>query len=241
MSRWGFSQQFLAEFQAEREELIKSGTTLDGVNKLRKKLNDASDSLPAFDQRNCHQQIQELESQVIAPKPTKFSFTRKPKTAPTIRSSPPATAALETTQPLPVSVDEHPLSNITHSIVHIQHELPAVHIHNASNSLIVLTNVSGSAILHDVHDSILIISSHQFRIHNSSNTRINLTTQSTPIIEHSSGLTFNVTDVQDFSHVKPTPSPNWRFDDNSVDVSSILDRLQTPGFNVDDVLKEFLR
>ncbi|KAF9266786.1 hypothetical protein L218DRAFT_955898 [Marasmius fiardii PR-910] len=239
-SRWGFSQQFLAEFQAEKEELIKSGVTIDGVNKLRKNLNDALDSLPAFDQRNCQQQINELESQIIAAKPTKFSFNRKPKVAPTTTTQP---AAETQTTASDSTVDEPPLSNATSTIIHIRYQLPAVHIQNVSQSLVVLPSVSGSAILHDIHDSILIISSHQFRIHNSSNTRIHLlTTQSSPIIENCSGLIFNVKDVQDFSHLKTRPSPNWQFDEHSaVGVNVILERLETlpPNFDVDAVLKEF--
>ncbi|RMZ82677.1 hypothetical protein DV738_g1443, partial [Chaetothyriales sp. CBS 135597] len=59
----------------------------------------------------------------------------------------------------------------------------------------------------------ILLSTHQLRIHNSSNLHIYLHSTSRPIIENSTGI------VDDFQWIKATPSPNWR-----IDLSRDLDR-----------------
>jgi len=72
----------------------------------------------------------------------------------------------------------------------------------------------------------VVVGCHQFRIHTSKSVDVYLLTTSNPIIEHSSTIRFaayptslsqpvqtisdnKYTSVQDFSHIRPTPSPNW--------------------------------
>jgi tubulin-specific chaperone C len=70
-------------------------------------------------------------------------------------------------------------------------------------------------------------------MHTSRDVDVYLSIQSNPIIEHCAGIRFgsyprsvlpdvtqNVLSVQDFSHIKPAPSPNWRFlsDEEKLDV-----------------------
>ncbi|TCD63589.1 hypothetical protein EIP91_005197 [Steccherinum ochraceum] len=105
--------------------------------------------------------------------------------------------------------------------------ISALHVKNVKRSVLLLPVMSGSAILHDVQDTVLVIGCHQFRMHTSSHVDVYLSIPSNPIIEHCSNIRFakypthlttspsndnanKYLSVQDFSHIRATPSPNWQ-------------------------------
>jgi hypothetical protein len=147
------------------------------------------------------------------------------------------------------------------------HQLPltAVHIRDLKDTILILPNVKGSVLFHNLHRCTVIVACHQvsislydveialtysiqFRMHSSTHVRVYLATISNPVIEDCSAIAFaeypsfvsslnplvaeslpsnvgpvlcsltslsfflcqsNHTDIQDFSHIRPTPSPNW--------------------------------
>lgn len=103
---------------------------------------------------------------------------------------------------------------------------------NIENSVIIAGRVEGAAHITDVRNSIIVVSAHQVRIHNSENTDVYLWCGSRPIIEGCSGMRFaelpqcfrpasdstnqqsppveNQWDkIDDFRWLKSTTSPNW--------------------------------
>jgi len=107
--------------------------------------------------------------------------------------------------------------------------ISAVHVRNVTNTVLFLpADIRGSVILHGLVRCIVVVGCHQFRMHNSRDVDVYLSIPSNPIIEHSSGIRFAAypalllssgssshvkdskhTSVQDFSHIRPTQSPNW--------------------------------
>ncbi|KAJ7747901.1 tubulin binding cofactor C-domain-containing protein [Mycena maculata] len=101
-------------------------------------------------------------------------------------------------------------------------EVSALHIRNLTDTVLLLPVIQGSVLLHDLRRCIVVVGCHQFRMHTSTAVDVYLSIPSTPIIEHCSQIRFasypaalsqnispNVFSVQDFSHIKSTPSPNW--------------------------------
>jgi len=94
-----------------------------------------------------------------------------------------------------------------------------------------LPNVKGSVLLHNLHRCTVIVACHQFRMHTSTDVRVYLSAVSNPVIENCSTIAFaeypsfaslldssidgelppngKHAEVQDYSHIRPTPSPNW--------------------------------
>ncbi|KAJ7507210.1 tubulin binding cofactor C-domain-containing protein [Mycena galericulata] len=106
-------------------------------------------------------------------------------------------------------------------------EVSALHIRNLTSTILLLPVIQGSVILHDLSRCIIVVGCHQFRMHTSSSVDVYLSIPSTPIIEHCSQIRFtsypatlsqtissNALSVQDFSHIKATPSPNCLILDN---------------------------
>ncbi|CAL1709930.1 unnamed protein product [Somion occarium] len=111
-------------------------------------------------------------------------------------------------------------------------KITALHVRDISNSILLFPpNIDGSAMLHNLSRCIIVLGCHQFRMHSSSHVNVYLAISSNPIIEHCSDITFtgypfslfNDSDaekdiltsnkhlsVQDFSHIRPSQSPNWR-------------------------------
>ncbi|KIP09930.1 hypothetical protein PHLGIDRAFT_125915 [Phlebiopsis gigantea 11061_1 CR5-6] len=105
----------------------------------------------------------------------------------------------------------------------------ALHVRNVRNTVLVLPFIQGSAMIHGASNSVIVLGCHQFRMHTSLQVDIYLTIDSNPIIEHCSRLRFaqypsalqhpswmdvaqqpdDKFAVQDFSHIRATPSPNW--------------------------------
>ncbi|KAF7319483.1 C-CAP/cofactor C-like domain-containing protein [Mycena chlorophos] len=118
------------------------------------------------------------------------------------------------------------ISDLNHCIVNLlgpELRISALHIRNLVDTVLLLPSIAGSVLLHDLRRCIVVVGCHQFRMHTSSVVDIYLSISSNPIIEHCSQLRFakypstlasadlpsNLA-VQDFSHIKPTPSPNWK-------------------------------
>ncbi|EIW53351.1 uncharacterized protein TRAVEDRAFT_31546 [Trametes versicolor FP-101664 SS1] len=105
----------------------------------------------------------------------------------------------------------------------------ALHVRNVTNSVLILPVIPGSALLHDMKNCVIALGSRQFRMHTSSAVDVYISIASNPIIEHCSAIRFadypscllspsakiaqdaksNYLAVQDFSHIRATPSPNW--------------------------------
>jgi len=133
----------------------------------------------------------------------------------------------------PDSPAEVSISDLDNCIVNLlpsdkdQTEITAFHVQRVSRSVIVLPQTSGSIILHDVSNCVLVIGCHQFRMHDSMAVDVYLESVSDPVIENCSGIRFapypgslvhseSLRDskhftVKDFSHILPTSSPNWSF------------------------------
>ncbi|KAG1752139.1 tubulin binding cofactor C-domain-containing protein [Suillus lakei] len=111
--------------------------------------------------------------------------------------------------------------------------LSALHIRDIQNSILILGTVDGSIMLHNLTNCVVVAGCHQFRMHNSTAVDAYLDITSNPIIESCDQVRFGVypselkttTDQQplfaknytelpflpqDFSHIRATPSPNWR-------------------------------
>ncbi|GBE83465.1 tubulin binding cofactor C-domain-containing protein [Sparassis latifolia] len=111
--------------------------------------------------------------------------------------------------------------------------ITALHVRNISNSIVILPEIEGSALLHDLTRCVIVLGCHQYRMHTSSNVDVYLHVPSDPIIEHCTGIRFtgyprslhaaayspgsriepvpasNHLSVKDFSHIRASPSPNW--------------------------------
>lgn len=111
--------------------------------------------------------------------------------------------------------------------------LSALHIRDIQNSILILGTVDGSIMLHNLTSCVVVAGCHQFRMHNSTAVDAYLDITSNPIIESCNQVRFGAypgvlkttTDQQspvakihtklpflpqDFSHIRATPSPNWR-------------------------------
>ncbi|KZT22311.1 TBCC-domain-containing protein, partial [Neolentinus lepideus HHB14362 ss-1] len=125
------------------------------------------------------------------------------------------------------------ISDLDHCILNlvtpVGRSFSAIHVRNITHCVLLLGQVNGSVLLHDLRRCVLVLSCHQFRMHTSKDTDVYLSIPSNPVIEHCSGIRFspfpkslpNLTEssawvreskhlfVQDFSQIKPTSSPNW--------------------------------
>ncbi|KAF8208225.1 TBCC-domain-containing protein [Mycena galopus ATCC 62051] len=103
-------------------------------------------------------------------------------------------------------------------------KISALHIRNLTDTILLLPIIQGSVLLHDLRRCLVVVGCHQFRMHTSKDVDVYLSIPSTPIIEHCSQIRFasypavlrtseisspDVLSIQDFSHIKSTPSPNW--------------------------------
>ncbi|KAJ6588376.1 tubulin binding cofactor C-domain-containing protein [Mycena capillaripes] len=120
---------------------------------------------------------------------------------------------------LPDAVDESSSQDSSDS------KISALHIRNLTDTILLLPVIRGSVLLHDLRRCIVVVGCHQFRMHTSTNVDVYLSIPSTPIIEHCSQIRFasypaalrgsedtcsdDTFSVQDFSHIKSTPSPHW--------------------------------
>lgn len=141
--------------------------------------------------------------------------------------------------------------------------LTALHIRNLTNTILLLPVIKGSVLLHNLTRCIIVVGCHQvleseisiiklttiqFRMHTSTNVVVHLSIPSNPVIEHCSMIKFskypasihatalNEYSVQDFSHIRATPSPNW----SPLPDSSRLDEWIKAGYTAADPLEDVL-
>ncbi|KAJ7865261.1 tubulin binding cofactor C-domain-containing protein [Mycena leptocephala] len=103
-------------------------------------------------------------------------------------------------------------------------KISALHIRNLTDTVLLLPVIRGSVLCHDLRRCVVGVGCHQFRMHTSTDVDVYLSIPSTPIIEHCSQIRFtsyptalrvsedtspNTFSVQDFSHIKSSPSPHW--------------------------------
>jgi tubulin-specific chaperone C len=107
-----------------------------------------------------------------------------------------------------------------------RHALQTLTLRNINYSLLICSRVHGAVHLTNLINTTLVISSRQFRMHNSRNCDVYLQTSSRPIIEDCSGIRFaplpeiyrtgedggggdEWQNVDDFKWLREEPSPNW--------------------------------
>ncbi|EME77628.1 uncharacterized protein MYCFIDRAFT_45021 [Pseudocercospora fijiensis CIRAD86] len=128
---------------------------------------------------------------------------------------------------------------------------------NITSSLIIGGHVSGAAHITNVKDSVILVTSRQFRMHDSSNCDVYLLTSSRPIIENCSSIRFTPLPkaymlesdkdidnqwhkVDDFNWLRTEQSPNWSTLEPGKMVDEKIWRDIVPGgpsTSVDDILK----
>ena len=127
---------------------------------------------------------------------------------------------------------------------------------NIKESLIICGHVSGAAHLTNVHNSVIVVASRQFRMHDSTKCDVYLHATSRPIIEDCTDIQFAPLpgvyatkedddtpnqwhNVDDFKWLRNEPSPNWStLGSHRVSVDVWRDVVPgRPGIGVEDVLK----
>ena len=128
---------------------------------------------------------------------------------------------------------------------------------NIKESLIICGHVNGAAHLTNVSNSIIVVASRQFRMHESRNCDVYLLTTSRPIIEDCSRIRFaplpetymNESDkptenhwqnVDDFKWLRSEPSPNWSVLEEGRRVKTTVWKDIVPGgpqLGTEDILK----
>eukprot|EP00898_Chlorokybus_atmophyticus_P008004 jgi/Chlat1/8204/Chrsp76S07641 len=82
------------------------------------------------------------------------------------------------------------LSNLTDCTVYVCGQLAALFINKLTNCRVYCGPVSGAVLIEDVTDSVLVLASHQIRIHNTSWSDFYLRVRSRPIVEHTCAVRF---------------------------------------------------
>ncbi|KAK0469149.1 tubulin binding cofactor C-domain-containing protein [Desarmillaria tabescens] len=128
-----------------------------------------------------------------------------------------------------VSARDVTLSDLVNCVVNLisptKLTISAVHAQNLRNVVILLPMIQSSIMLHDLDNCVVVVGCHQFRMHTSRTVDIYLSIPSHPVIENCSDIRFagypsalqreiqvaesKHTSVQDFSHIRASPSPNW--------------------------------
>ncbi|KAG7442799.1 TBCC-domain-containing protein [Guyanagaster necrorhizus] len=123
------------------------------------------------------------------------------------------------------------LSDLANCVVNLispsELTISVVHAQNLRNVVLLLPMIQSSIMLHDLDNCVVVVGCHQFRMHTSRTVDVYLSIPSHPVIENCSGIRFagypsalqrdiqvlsrksKHLSVQDFSHIKATPSPNW--------------------------------
>lgn len=136
-------------------------------------------------------------------------------------------------------------------------DVSALHVRNLTDTVLILPPIDGSVLLHDLSRCTLILGCHQFRMHASNNVDVFLSIPSNPVIEHCSDVRFSEypislapslnqktskhLSVQDFSHIRSTPSPHWSI--LSDEDRRIADLVLTPlgdGIDISYILQKLL-
>ncbi|MCJ1432618.1 hypothetical protein MMC27_001975 [Xylographa pallens] len=131
-------------------------------------------------------------------------------------------------------------------------------VKNIKQSLLVCGSVSGAAHMTGVDGTVIVVATHQFRMHECTNCVVYLHVNSRPVIEDCHGIQFapippqytkphpnmnnlNQWDqVQDFKWLKAQPSPNWsKLPTKDMVPKEVWNKLvaDTHGLSLDDILK----
>ncbi|OJJ48647.1 hypothetical protein ASPZODRAFT_130751 [Penicilliopsis zonata CBS 506.65] len=131
-------------------------------------------------------------------------------------------------------------------------------IKGVKESLLICGQVNGPAHITDVEHSVIVVSCHQFRMHNCKDVDVYLSCSSNPIIEDCHNVRFgripkayaldqNHADhedrwnqIEDFKWIKPEPSPNWSLLNQSECVpEEVWAEIVPggPGWSLDDILR----
>ncbi|KAK9896947.1 hypothetical protein P389DRAFT_194595 [Cystobasidium minutum MCA 4210] len=136
-----------------------------------------------------------------------------------------------------------------------QDSIPALYLENISNCLVIAPDIKGSALIHNAQNCIFILKCHQFRMHTSSNVKVVIETDSTPIIEKCTRIKFASSlssltkeaplDILDFD--KPdiaSETRNWKMMDDEQEVKQITelrDELRRKKALMPDEIEELLQ
>lgn len=131
------------------------------------------------------------------------------------------------------------LSSLTACLVNLlpirssKTSISAMYVKDIMDCVLLLPHISGSILLSDSSRCVVVVGCQQFRMHNSNNIDIYFRGASNPVIENCSAIRFAeyphilaqssdedlslITScgqddrpvVQDFTHIRSTPSPNW--------------------------------
>ncbi|KAK1063914.1 hypothetical protein LTR12_010187 [Friedmanniomyces endolithicus] len=137
------------------------------------------------------------------------------------------------------------------------HSLAGLTLKNISNSLIICGHVRGAAHLTNIRDSVIVVASRQFRMHESQGCDVYLLTSGRPIIEDCKDVRFaplpglymreedhlvnnQWREVDDFKWLRNEPSPNWKVLEVEQRVKAEVWRDRVPGgpgVGVSDILR----
>lgn len=123
------------------------------------------------------------------------------------------------------------VSNINHCVVDLSQPaadkpFAALYLKDISSSLIICGHVSGATMLTNIKNSVILVATRQFRMHDSSNCDVYLLASGRPIIENCREIRFaplpqaymlesdravenKWSDVDDFKWLRAEQSPNW--------------------------------
>ncbi|KAK4497393.1 hypothetical protein PRZ48_011844 [Zasmidium cellare] len=157
------------------------------------------------------------------------------------------------------------VSNLSHSIIDLSPPTTSTNgqpfatltLKNISHSLIICGHVSGAAHLTNIKNSVIVVASRQFRMHDSSNCDVYLLATSRPIIEDCYEIRFaplpqaymterdqdvenKWSNVDDFKWLRNEPSPHWRALEADERVGESVWKEVVPGgpeLGVEEILK----
>ncbi|XP_010437118.1 PREDICTED: tubulin-folding cofactor C [Camelina sativa] len=240
------------------------------INNLEKLLAENSYFLPSYEVRSSlkivsdlKQSLESLSAELIPKK--KFSFKSKsttkklPETQKPGVVSPPNVAVPVRDSPglrnkhgetlvksfKGSSIGEFTLSDLDSCQVQLTGTVNALFLHRLKNCNVYTGPVVGSILIDDVQDCVLVLASHQIRIHSARKSDFYLRVRSRPIIEDSNGVRFapycldyqgieedlktagldeetkNWSNVDDFRWLRAVQSPNWSVLPEEERVSSV--------------------
>ncbi|XP_010446561.1 PREDICTED: tubulin-folding cofactor C-like [Camelina sativa] len=243
------------------------------INNLEKLLAENSYFLPSYEVRSSlkivsdlKQSLESLSAELIPKK--KFSFKSKSTTKKLPEIQKPGVVSPPPNVPVPVPVRDSPglrnkhgetlvksfkgssigeftLSDLDSCQVQLTGTVNALFLHRLKNCNVYTGPVVGSILIDDVQDCVLVLASHQIRIHCARKSDFYLRVRSRPIIEDSNGVRFapycldyqgieedlkkagldeetkNWSNVDDFKWLRAVQSPNWSVLPEEERVSSV--------------------
>ncbi|KAF8093136.1 hypothetical protein N665_0389s0001 [Sinapis alba] len=206
-----------AESSKIKSDLAEISSTIDNLEKL---VAANSYFLPSYEVRSSLKSASDLKqsldtlSAALLPK-KKFSFKSKSSSSSTTTTKLPEIQKRDLAPPPPPnvpvrdspgfrnkqgetlaksfkqsSIGEFTLSDLDSCQVHLTGTVNALFIHRLRNCKVYTGPVIGSILIDDVEDCVLVVASHQIRIHRAKKSDFYLRVRSRPIIEDSNGVRF---------------------------------------------------